>query len=66
MKTLVITPETMGTPQLEEHKVGIYLDDVPFARPWGCICSCGWRSANTCQREAEESKKAHLAQHEIR
>jgi hypothetical protein len=64
MKTLVVSPDTIGRPQLREHCAGIYLDDLPLARPYGCICSCGWRSANVTEEEAEGSKNAHAARYE--
>lgn len=42
------------------HEVTILYKPEYLARPHGCVCTCGWMSANVTEEEARESKKNHL------
>ena len=44
------------------HEVTVLYKPEYLARPHGCVCTCGWMSANVTEEEAKESRDIHLEQ----
>ena len=45
--------------------MSIEYDERFVARPWGIICSCGWKGCAADEVEAQQVKAAHLAREEF-
>jgi len=44
------------------HLVQIWFDDQYAARKWCLACKCGWVASCRTEKEAQDTREAHLAQ----
>ncbi len=45
---------------MQEHEIKIEHDERFLARPYGILCSCGFKGDAADEREAERIKTVHL------